>query len=433
MMKQKIKMMRAIAISETGACILRKTTILSPRFVHADAAILRQAPWSDRVGHHGNPVRCFSHVSSLEHPLVSSTSLGLFRPFVSPHIESLRVLPEIDMAELSEPSPHSIVSLLRAVQIFEATGGPLYLAVLALLADAYQQTGQYESAIQILNKLLEDQSLSQTTIQMALAKVLCYQGDFDQALKITTKLLDLDETQASIVSRGVILSTHGTIQLLQLTPESSLETAYEVMEILRVAARSLESMSVPAFNNLGIAQVVTDAMFLDTVRVDPAMTSFHKDLRITVDPFLKGRIYNNMITTLLLDDNEDDYLLKIASDYSRSAIQIFESATTLAESERRAGLHRALGLAAKCYFRVDAAVTAEGLFKTAMETTKNDPLTKIAQRDIIQNYAELCRKWDKRAADADDLLSKSSEIEQSLTDPWRDKHGILSGIVFPNL
>ena len=367
-------------------------------------------------------------------PLSSSSSLGLFAAHVEPHLESLSVLPEINAAVLLDPTDSSIEGLTRAVQIFESMGGPLHTAVLALLADAYQQTGKYEQAIQVLEKLMQVESASSGSIQLALSKALCYHGDFDRALQVTSELLDSPSVQSSAAARGTVLCAQGTIQLLLMTKDDDYQQAQEVIKVLRVAAISLEPNAAAAYNNLGIAQVVSEVTFLDRIRVDAAMSSFHTGLGMTDNELLRGRIYNNMATTLLLEEHEDDdEMLKLASEYSRDALKTYETGATLSETEKRNGLGLALGLVASCYVRADAAVTAEGLFQTAIDTSGVEPMTKIAQREAYRSYSALCAKWDNRQADTERLERKSVEISDTLADAWKDKPAIMSGLVFPTL
>jgi tetratricopeptide (TPR) repeat protein len=313
-------------------------------------------------------------------------------------------------------------------------GGPLHTAVLALLAEAYQHTGEYKNAIQILEKVQQVDSSSPGRVQLALTNTLCYIGDFDRALKTVIELSAFPQIESSRFARGTVLCTQGTIIVLHLTKENTYQEAYEGIQILRVAAKSLESDAAAiAYNNLGVAQLASEITFLDRIRVDPPMTSFQNALSMTDNSLLRGRIYNNMASTLLLDKYDDGNMLKLASEYSREAIRIYETATTLTATETKVGLGRALGLAACCYVRADSAVTAEGLFQTAIETTGVDPLTKIVQRETFRRYAELCRKWDKRQADAEKLQERSNEINETLPDTWKDKLSIMGGLVFPTL
>lgn len=378
--------------------------------------------------------RCVSNEASWVSPRASSSSLGLIDTLVSPHLHSLIELPEIKETLESDPSAAAIEGLKRAVQIFETMGGPLHTAVLALLAEAYQQTGNYKSSIQILEKLQQVDSSSPSRVQLALANALCYMGDFDRALKVVIELSAFPQIESSRFARGTVLCTQGTILVLNLMKENSYQEAHEGIQILRVAAKSLESDAAAiAYNNLGVAQLASEITFLDRIRVDPSMSSFQNALSITDNSLLKGRIYNNMASTLLLDEFDDGNMLKLASEYSREAIRIYETATTLTATEMKLGLGRALSLAACCYVRADSAVTAEGLFQTAIETTGVDPLTKLVQRETFRSYSQLCRKWDKRHVDAERLQERSNEINETLPDTWKDKPSIVGGLVFPKL
>ena len=425
----RVATMRAVLTSERRIMTLRRIRRISSFCFPVGSTLVDAPVGNQEIG--CLKVRGFSTATSFRSPLASSTSLGLFDSHVSPHLESISVLPEVNAADLSDPTPASIDGLKRAVQIFEAVGGPLHIACLALLADAYQQTGQYELAIQILKKLLNEDSPSPTRIRLALSKVLCYHGDFDDAFQVSSELLKTNDVMASVVGRGLALCSQGTVRLLQLSSASTYQTSQEIIEVIRVAAKSLEPKAASVYNNLGIAQVVSELIFLDRVRVDPAMTSFHKGLEMTDDALIMGRMYNNMATTLLLDNDEDEYLLKLASEYSRNAIQVYESATTLSETEKRMGLGRALGLAANCYVRANAAVTAEGLFQTAIEATGVDPLTKLTQREAFRSYSDLCRQWDKRTVDAEKLNLKVVQVHDSLPDAWKSQPSIVSGLIFP--
>jgi hypothetical protein len=137
-----------------------------------------------------------------------------------------------------------------------------------------------------------------------------------------------------------------------------------------------------------------------------------------------------MAQTLLLDKH-DESLLKLASEYSRKALSVYEKIeSNMSDQERGAGLGRALSLTASCYAMADAMVTAEGLFQSAIEMPGADPPTKLARRDAFLSYASLCKQWDKRQSDAERLESQGKEINDSLPERWRNMPGIASGIIF---
>ena len=103
----------------------------------------------------------------------------------------------------------------------------------------------------------------------------------------------------------------------------------------------------------------------------------------------------------------------------------------------------ALGLVASCYARAGAAVTAEGLFQSALDASssfpfgqnlsavkdagggavergvcRSSPSLGLIARDVRLWYASLCDGWEKRKGDADRLRRAAAMIE---------KEGVLKG------
>jgi len=107
----------------------------------------------------------------------------------------------------------------------------------------------------------------------------------------------------------------------------------------------------------------------------------------------------------------------------------------------RAESARALGLVAHCYASAEAAVTAEGLFQSALDASSSYPLGQslnsrdgsggkgvsssspnlgLIARDVRLWYAMLCDNWEKREGDADRLRLGALKIEEE---------GVLKGFV----
>ena len=104
---------------------------------------------------------------------------------------------------------------------------------------------------------------------------------------------------------------------------------------------------------------------------------------------------------------------------------------------------RALGLVAHCYATAGAAVTAEGLFQSALGASSSFPLGQsltpskddasvggkgvslsspnlgLSARDVRLWYAMLCDNWEKRKGDADRLRLDATQIEEK---------GVLMGV-----
>lgn len=112
---------------------------------------------------------------------------------------------------------------------------------------------------------------------------------------------------------------------------------------------------------------------------------------------------------------------------------------------------RALGLVAQCYAHAGAAVTAEGLFQSAIDASSSYPLGQsmkvdgivqkgvsmsspnlgLVARDVRLWYAMLCDSWDKRKGDADRLRLDASKIEETgvLAGFVKEKDGLVSSLV----
>jgi len=106
--------------------------------------------------------------------------------------------------------------------------------------------------------------------------------------------------------------------------------------------------------------------------------------------------------------------------------------STLWKSYHKAESARALGLVAQCYALAGAAVTAEGLFQSALDASSSYPIGQslsskdtntgrgvslsspnlgLIARDVRLWYANLCNNWDKRKGDADRLREEARKIE----------------------
>jgi len=106
--------------------------------------------------------------------------------------------------------------------------------------------------------------------------------------------------------------------------------------------------------------------------------------------------------------------------------------STLWKSYHKAESARALGLVAQCYAMAGAAVTAEGLFQSALDASSSYPIGQslcskdtntgrgvslsstnlgLIARDVRLWYANLCNNWDKRKSDADRLRMEARKIE----------------------
>lgn len=152
-------------------------------------------------------------------------------------------------------------------------------------------------------------------------------------------------------------------------------------------------------------------------------------LRATAE-FIRAQLYCNMAWTLLQMEDE----LKLASEYSSTALSIVEKLQgKLSQKDYCRALGRSLRLVASCYAQADSALTAEGLFQSAIDSLKEaskNQLSRLDLRDTHDGYAHLLHQWDKRSRDAENQENHSRNVNESLSEGWRGKSSICSGLDF---
>jgi hypothetical protein len=156
---------------------------------------------------------------------------------------------------------------------------------------------------------------------------------------------------------------------------------------------------------------------------------------------LEAHLNTNMAWGLLQMTHEYDHV-KRASEYAAAALAIYDKKFSGEDEHAKEGLPRTLAILASCYHQMDNAVTAEGLFRTAISlptstnTSSNHnqnqsyPPALIERRDVLLRYSKLCRDWEKRETDADRYSVLADEFESALPEKWRNKSSILSSVWF---
>jgi len=178
--------------------------------------------------------------------------------------------------------------------------------------------------------------------------------------------------------------------------------------------------------------------------LDEALTSFRDVLNKlekmeTSSPPLSSSLTANLIQThlycnmawILLQQEEE---LKLASEYSSNALSFAEKLKgEVSDQDYQGALGRSLRLVASCYARADSALTAEGLFQSAidsLEKASKDPMARLDLRDAHEHYAALLHQWDKRSRDAEIQEEKGRNVNELLPEGWKDKSSICSGLRF---
>ena len=145
------------------------------------------------------------------------------------------------------------------------------------------------------------------------------------------------------------------------------------------------------------------------------------------------------------NSNKDDYKtnLESASYHSKVGLKLFEqitkvitnddplssisSSSSLFESYLHSCIGYSLGLAASCHALVGSAVTAEGLFLSAIDRYHPNPnstmnvLQYLELKHIYSEYAVLLDDWEKREGDAKRMRDAALKIDSTcLPKAWVD-------------
>jgi tetratricopeptide (TPR) repeat protein len=354
----------------------------------------------------------------------------------------MQQLPEVTTA-LSDY--HQTEGLYRAVDIFKSMAAQsdsssvsLHGASLALLAACQQQSGNYAAAIETLQSLSREHcgadKKKEVQVQLALAKALWLLGDFAEAKKLsehalTQKEFEMTARTGQAMSRLLLVQT--------------LDDVFSVKDPFRMVVKALERRPpsydlVTAHLNLGVAEAVYALVVARERKVDvpmdAALREWKKGLTILQrrlpkkteqSTALEARLLTNMGWGLMQKMTSANDYLERASEFAGQAVKVYDASSTYKE-----GLGRTLSLTATCCHKTSSAVTAQGLFQSALDQKPTSPLDKLSLRDTYQGYASLCRDWDGRERDAERLEEQAKQVNSSLPEAWQNKAGIHSSLLW---
>lgn len=356
------------------------------------------------------------------------------------------------------------------------------MAVLALLAECQQRLALYDKAVTTLDTLQEwkqhtdatdttASSSATTTIPnsskedmiLAKAKVLWTKGDFQQAQELCESIIaDYNDLQETFSTTNLHLASAMTGKALsQLGAMNSIDDAYSVRDYFRITLKFLErhaytQSTLPmaaAHSNYGVAEAAY-AIFLEetnnvSVPMDAALRTWFKGMQeadksqdqlVGASPqwsaaskTLQALLQVNMAWGVLHYEQDRLDRLSKASEYAKKALAAYDDTPGGKSAE---GLRRVLTIVAECYHQAGGAVTAEGLFQSAISITNKNKVTagtlsqQLELQEAYRGYSDLCSKWDKRQGDAKKLLEKAYKIDETLPKGWKGKAGIYSALWF---
>lgn len=440
---------------------------------HRPSVNLRLSAVSERIA--GRRFCRHNMSTASDHPMnrlsFSVASLGLERGFISPVLATIKQLPEVEIAWNEFPSRATIDNLKRAADVFASfdKGGKEHIAVCAMLAECQQRLAFYDESLLSLDQLgilCQSTSIPNATEDMLLAKakVLWTKGEFLQAQELCESIIsEYNDLQEVFPTTSLhMASAMSGKALSQLAAMKTMDDAYSVRDYFRIAIKFLErhppsANSLPqaaVHANCGVAEAVY-AMFLRemndvSVPMDSALRTWFQGLQktesdrsettellgahylIAASKMLQSNIQANLAWGVLNYEKDRSDRLSKASEYAGKALKVHDDAD-IHNNLGAEGMCRVLSIVASCYHEAGSAVTAEGLFQSAVDKKKilpAGPLSQLELRDACLWYAKLCRKWEKREGDAKRLEQEAAKIDDSLPVAWKGKSGIHGSLWF---
>ena len=358
-------------------------------------------------------------------------------------------------------------------------------------------TGSSKTLIDLQTKMNGSDSVSAdeyADVAFALCKTLFNNGKFNEALKISNDLAENNINDEPITSTSWILRSGSfrnaacASRLMQAIKNNRRDANEELKDsILNGFRESVSALNASIFDatseiyftprdrvalgiadaaslsNLGIAEVClrrssddekypgnapwkSALSILDSLPIDQELAStdgapvdcYYSDLL----DLIRARVHMNMAYSIMFGyDSKDKKFnettlhrkIEKSMKSSRKALKIYEELVPK-YPRLNTSLARVLGLLGSCYKMSGSAVTAEGLFQSAIdkfdESSLNGsyPLSVIDKHGILCRAANLYEDWEKRETDADILLMKASNVIASLPHSWQGVPEITSGI-----
>ena len=367
-------------------------------------------------------------------------------------------------------------------------------AVRMMLADRLSLVGKFDETAVCIESILNVDNGHEASgidnksfeLNVALAKVQFYDGGglisaAERAVDIAT---EVDDASMAALRHGVAMNALALAKLACMayadessTPEKLANEVDECREMLSMATSVLKKpgnrvnatltqsfalAEAASFSNQGIAEVLYHNLRSEAMGYDNVSTSEHAlkcwnaglnrlelgSCNIPMTDIIRSRLHSNIAMTLLgtamYDGNrkigEED--LKIASENASKSLRLLDGIIEQSSSpsdDTREALRtlsgRSLRLVAECYARGGSAVTAEGLYQSALDLLNEDkyhthggPLSLIERREVYTSYAALCADWEKRSRDADNMKQKAEQLEEQIVGCWHMKPSAYSGL-----
>jgi hypothetical protein len=366
-------------------------------------------------------------------------------------------------------------------------------AVRMMLADRLSHVGKFDETAICIESILgivngrEASGTDDKTFELnvALAKVQFYGGGglmsaAERAVDIAT---EVDDVSMAALRQGVAMNALALVKLARMayadessTPEKLADEADECREMLSMATRvlnkstnevdailtrSLALAEAASSSNQGIAEMLYHTLrakatgYENVAPAENALICWNAGFNrlegrdnIPIADILRSRLHSNIAMALLggaihdgnLKIGEED--LKNASEKAISSLRLLDGIVEQSSSsgdDTREALRtlsgRSLRLVADCYARGGSAVTAEGLYQSAIDLLDEDkhvnhggPQALIERREVYNSYATLYSNWEKRSRESNEMKKKANQLEEQIAGCWRNKPSTYGGL-----
>ena len=366
-------------------------------------------------------------------------------------------------------------------------------AVRMMLADRLILAGKFDESAVCIEAILNvgndheasgvDNKSFELTIALAKAQFYSGGGFMSAAERAVDIAAEVDDVSTAALRQGVAMNALALAKLACITyadesstPDKLANETDECREMLSMAtsvlnnkpSNGVDAMLTQSFalaeasssSNQGIAEMLhhslrAKAMGYDTIpSAESALKCWNTGLNmleqgsgsIPKADVIRSRLRSNIAMALLGTARHDGKIgeedLKVASENASKSLRLLDGIIEQSSSpsdDAREALRtlsgRSLRLVADCYARGGSAVTAEGLYQSALDLLNDDkydthggPLALIERREVYNSYATLCANWEKRSRDSDNMKEKAQKLEGQIGGCWQRKPYAYSGL-----
>lgn len=288
--------------------------------------------------------------------------------------------------------------------------------------------------------------------------------DEDDTLALRVQRV-LDPLEQVVSMTAMRLSDSSNNDMLQLATAQALGNYGIAQSIAHFASlhdnNDEDVPQQPSYMDKAMESWKRGVSIVDTIISSDTTDNNSTDITISTAKYLKANLECCVAQSILFptgDENEGGAAkdlpteqLTVASHSCRDALFMMDELKAASDGDGTheqqhplssvdAPMGQALSLVASCYTMAGSAVTAQGLFQSALDklaiesTTECHPYSLLWHRDALTRYADLCQNWENREGEAKTLLKSRDDLKDDASnmmgEGWKYQPGILGGLWF---